>query len=89
MRPPVRSGENWTVVKQWRRWLPGRKHGVARGVAGVRKSRLYPDIDGLNELLGRWPALRSWAECHGLTLSGVAADLQLLDQEISEQFHEL
>jgi hypothetical protein len=43
------------------------------------------DVSGLNELLGRWAALRSWAEARGIALSGVPDDLLLLDQEIGEQ----
>lgn len=88
MRPPFPSGENGTVVKQWRRWLHGPKHGVARGVAVFGSPGYAQDVDGLNELLGRWPALRSWAEGQGLALSGVPEDLQLLDQEIGEQRHD-
>lgn len=42
----------------------------------------------MNELLGRWPGLRRWAEGHGLALCGVPEDLQLLDQEIGEQPHD-
>jgi hypothetical protein len=72
------------VVQQWRRWLPGPKHGMARGVAVFGSPGYARDVDGLTELLGRWPALRGWAEGHGLALSGVPEDLQLLDQEIGE-----
>jgi hypothetical protein len=85
MQPLFRSGENGTVVRQWRRWLPGPKHGVARGVAAFGSPGYTQDVDGLNELLGRWPGLRRWAEGHGLALSGVPEDLQLLDREIGEQ----
>jgi hypothetical protein len=31
-------------------------------------------VAGLSEHLGRWPALRSWAESHGLALSSVPED---------------
>ncbi len=88
MRPPFRSGDNGTVGKRWRRWLPGPKHGVARGMAVFGSPGYARDVDGLNELLGRWPALCSWAEGHGLALSGVPTDLQLLDHEIGEDHHD-
>jgi hypothetical protein len=59
-------------MRRWRRWLPGPKHGVANIVA-VFGSRGYArDADGLNELLGRWPALLSWADGHGRELDVVA-----------------
>jgi hypothetical protein len=57
---------------------------VARGVAVFGNPGFAGDVDGLNEILGRWPALRSWAAGYGLALSGVPEDLQLLDQEIGE-----
>lgn len=85
---PFRSGEDGTVVRHWRRWLPGPKHGVARGVVVFGSPGYVRDLDGLNELLARWPALRSWADGRGLALSGVPEDLQLLDQEIGEQPHD-
>jgi hypothetical protein len=79
------SGENGTVVSQWRQWLPGPKHGVARGVAVFGRPGFARDVDGLNEVLGRCPALHSWAEGRGLALSGVPEDLQMLDQELDGQ----
>jgi Family of unknown function (DUF6278) len=76
------------VAKQWRRWLPGPKHGVARGVAVFGSSGYPRDAGGLNAHLGLCPALRSWAQSRGLALSGVPHDLELLDDEIGEQDHD-
>jgi hypothetical protein len=76
------------VARQWRRWLPGPKHGVARGVAVFGNPGYARDVAGLSEHLGRLPALRSWAESHGLALSGVPEDLDLLDELIGEQPHD-
>lgn len=68
---------------QWRRWMPGPKHGVARGVAvyGIPHG---PGPDHLDELLGRCERLRGWARAHGFILTGVPEDLELLDQAIDE-----
>ncbi|HSR84960.1 MAG TPA: DUF6278 family protein [Streptosporangiaceae bacterium] len=77
------------MAKQWWRWLPSPKYGVARGVAVFGSKGFARDVAGLNELLGRWPALSSWAEARGFALSGVPEDLQQLDQEIGEQDRDL
>lgn len=76
------------MAKQWRRWLPGPKHGVARGVAVFGSSGYARDVDGLNVHLGLCRALRSWAQGRGFALSGVPQDLELLDDEIGEQDHD-
>jgi len=47
------------------------------------------DVAGLNDHLGRWPALLSWAESHGLALTGQPEDLQLLDEVIGVQPHDV
>ena len=73
------------MAKQWRRWLPGPKHGLPRGLAVFGSSGYARDVDLLNAHLGRCPALRSWAQGRGFALSGVPQDLQLLDHEIGEQ----
>jgi uncharacterized protein DUF6278 len=68
----------------WRRWMPGPKHGVARGVAvyGVPGGL---DPGHLEELLSRCERLRSWAWARGFVLSGVPEDLEVLDQAIDER----
>jgi hypothetical protein len=47
-----------------------------------------PDPGQLDELLGRCERLRSWARTRGFVLSGVPADLALLDQAIGERRHD-
>ncbi len=76
------------MAKQWRRWLPGPKHGVARGVVVFGSSGYAQDVDGLNAHLALCPALRSWAQGRGLVLTGVPQDLELLDDEIGELDHD-
>jgi Family of unknown function (DUF6278) len=76
------------MAKQWRRWLPGTKHGVARGVAVFGSPGYARDADVLKAHLELCPALRSWAQGCGLELSGVSQDLALLDDEIGEQDHD-
>lgn len=77
------AGRDNGTVEWWRRWMPGPKRGVARGVA-VSGHPHGPDPDHLHELLGRCEELRSWARMHGLALSGIPEDLELLDQAIDE-----
>ena len=67
----------------WRRWMPGPKRGLARGVAVYGRPG-GPDTDQLRELLGRCEELRRWARMRGLALSGIPEDLELLDQAIDE-----
>ena len=76
------------MAKQWRRWLPAPKRGVARGVAVFGTVDYARNVDELNAHLGLCPALRSWAQGHGLALSGVPQDLRVLDDEIGEQDHD-
>jgi hypothetical protein len=64
--------------------MPGPKHGLARGVAVYSSPGHSPDPGQLGDLLGRCPQLRAWARAHGIALSGVLDDLQLLDQAIDE-----
>lgn len=77
------------MVKRLRRWLPGPKHGVARGVAVYGSPGYARDAGSLNAALGQWPALRSWAEGRGLSLRAEPENLRLLDQEIAEELHRL
>jgi uncharacterized protein DUF6278 len=77
------TGRDNGTVDWWRRWMPGPKRGVARGVV-VYGHPHVPDPDHLHELLGRCEQLRRWARMHGLVLSGIPEDLELLDQVIDE-----
>jgi hypothetical protein len=68
--------------------MRGPKHGVPRGVAVDSNPRHAPDPARLDDLLGRCERLRGWARAHGITLSGVPEDLELLDWAIGEWAHD-
>ena len=68
---------------RWRRWIPGPKHGLARGVA-VFSVPPHPGPEHLDDLLGRCGQLRSFARAHGFELDGSPQDLALLDRAIDE-----
>jgi hypothetical protein len=72
-------------MKEWRRLLPGPKHGMARGVGVFGSPGFERDADGLHEHLGQCQQLRAWAEGRGLALSSIQADLRWLDQEIDAE----
>ena len=67
--------------QRWRRWLPGPKHGLARGNA-VYGHPAPPGPEVLGDLLGRSERLRSWARLQGFGLEPVPEDLALLDDAI-------
>jgi Family of unknown function (DUF6278) len=75
--------ENGNVSSRWRRWIPGSRHGLARGVA-VYGVPGCPDLEQLGELLGRCGQLRAFARAHGFELDGSPEDLGPLDQAIDE-----
>ena len=70
------------VANRWRRWIPGPRHGLPRGVAVYGVPRMDPEQ--LEGLLGRCQQLHIWARAHGFELEGVPEDLSLLDQAFSE-----
>ncbi|MBB2890329.1 DUF6278 family protein [Flexivirga oryzae] len=65
----------------WRSWLPGRKHGAARGV-GVFGPSSDVDPAQLVELLGECKALRGWAREHDVVLDDTPGSLLGLDQQL-------
>jgi len=69
------------VGNRWRRWIPGLRHGLPRGVA-VYGVPGRPDPEQLGELLGRCGQLRAFARAHGFELEGSPQDLGPLDQAI-------
>jgi Family of unknown function (DUF6278) len=77
------GGENGSVRNRWRAWLPGPRHGLARGVLVYGVPR-HPDPQSLAEHLGRCDRLRTFARDHGFELEGSPHDLGLLDRAIGE-----
>jgi Family of unknown function (DUF6278) len=75
------------VGNRWRRWIPGPRHGLPRGVA-VYGVPGRPDPEQLGELLGRCDQLRAFARAHGFELDGSPEDLGPLDQAIDEAVDE-
>jgi hypothetical protein len=75
------SGIGWSGRQQWRRWLPGPKHGLARGDV-VYGAPMPPAPEQLREILGRCERLQGWARLQGFGLDPVPEDLALLDEAI-------
>lgn len=67
---------------RWRRWLPGPKHGIARGVA-VSGSPGFDESEVMGTLLAQCETLRAWASDHGVNLSGDPDTLAVLDQSMA------
>lgn len=62
----------------WRRWLPGPKHGIARGTV-VFGSAGFDKPDQLLNQLARCPALRTWAGDRDIVLDDAPESLPALD----------
>jgi hypothetical protein len=77
----ARLYEDGIVRQQWRRWLPGPKHGLARGVLVYGVPR-HPGPEQLHDMLGRCKSLREWARLQGFDLDPVPEDLAVLDEAI-------
>jgi Family of unknown function (DUF6278) len=75
------------VRNRWRRWIPGTRHGLPRGVV-VYGVPGRPDPGQLAELLGGCDRLRAFARAHGFELDGGPQDLRLLDQAIDEAINQ-
>ncbi|MGH3263242.1 MAG: DUF6278 family protein [Trebonia sp.] len=65
----------------WRRWLPGPKHGIARGAAVFGASGAGEPAR-LLELLGRCELLRARAGSHGIALDDEPGSLPALDGQV-------
>ncbi len=65
----------------WRRWRPGPKHGLARGVAVFGPSGSN-DQQALTALLARCEALRTWASGHEVALTDDPGSLSALDRNL-------
>lgn len=81
MRKQRRRGQ------RWRRWLPGPKHGLARGSV-VYGHPMPPGPEVLRDLLGRCDRLQNWARLQGFGLEPVPEDLALLDEAIDRIIQE-
>jgi hypothetical protein len=62
------------VRQQWRRWLRGPKHGLARKaiVHGVPR---HPGREQLRALLGQYKSLQEWARLQEFNLDPVGKDV--------------
>jgi len=62
------------VRQQWRRWLRGPKHGLARKaiVYGVPR---HPGPEQLRALLGQYKSLQEWARLQEFNLDPVGKDV--------------
>jgi hypothetical protein len=69
----------------WRRWMPGPKRGLPRGVAVFGSPGQGLDPDHLAELFGSCERLRGWADAHGRVLRCVPDDLAWLDRAIGRR----
>jgi hypothetical protein len=66
----------------WRRWLPGPKHGLARGVGVWGSPGFRKDGRGLADLLADCRTLRRWAAVHSVNLDNGPASLVALDEAL-------
>ena len=70
------------ITQFWRSWLPGAKHGIARGVAVYGSSGFKRDPQRLADLLAECRKLRAWAGEHGVHLDGSPESLSALDEAL-------
>jgi hypothetical protein len=75
------------VRQQWRRWLRGPKHGLARKaiVYGVPR---HPGPEQLRALLGQYKSLQEWDRLQGFDLGPVPEGLAVLDEAIDRLIEE-
>jgi hypothetical protein len=69
-------------TQNWRRWVRGPKHGVARGVAVFGSPGFHKDPGALADLLADCSQLRAWAENHGPQLDDSPESLVALDDAL-------
>jgi hypothetical protein len=76
-------GASLTKITQfWRRWVPGTKHGIARGVAVWGSPGFQKAPGQLADLLAECRKVRAWAEEHGFRLDGSPESLSALDETL-------
>ena len=72
----ARLRQHGNVRQQWRRWLPGPKHGLAHN-AMVYSVPRHPGPEQLHALLGQHKNLQEWARLQGSDLDPVPESLAL------------
>jgi hypothetical protein len=66
----------------WRRWLPGPKHGPARGVTVHGSPGFQNDTERLTDHLADCRQLRTWARGRSIDLNDTPESLAALDQAL-------
>lgn len=70
------------MSRLWRQWLPGPKHGLARGIVVHGSPGFRKDAERLTDLLGDCRSLRAWARDHGVGLDDTPGSLAALDEAL-------
>jgi hypothetical protein len=68
--------------QSWRRWLPGPKHGIARGIVIYGSRGSLHDPDQVADLLSSCRRLRDWAAGHQVSLDDHPGSLAALDHSL-------
>lgn len=68
--------------QSWRRWLPGPKHGIARGIVVYGSRGSQHDPEQVTDLLSSCRRLRDWARGHQVNLDDHPASLAALDRSL-------
>ena len=66
----------------WRQWLPGPRHGLARGIAVHGSPGFQKDAGRLADHLADCRKLRAWAQDHSVDLDGTPGSLAVLDDAL-------
>jgi Family of unknown function (DUF6278) len=77
------GNDNGRMSQFWRQWLPGPKHGVARGIAVHGSPGFQRDAERLTDHLADCRKLRAWARDHGVDLDDTPGSLAALDEGLS------
>jgi hypothetical protein len=77
------GNDNGRMSQFWRQWLPGPKHGVARGIAVHGSPGFQRDAERLADLLADCRKLRAWARDHSVDLDDTPGSLAALDEGLS------
>lgn len=83
----ARLRENGKVRQQWRRWLRGPKHGLARKAIVYSVPR-HPGPEQLHALLDQYKSLHEWGRLQGFNLDPVGKHPAVLDEVIDRFIEE-